>query len=110
LALSYAHQLRPDSIFILSAKYGLLRPEQEIDPYDVTLKDMSSRQAKEWAAGVLEQLGHEADLRSDHFIFLAGEKYRKYLTPRIRSFEVPMTGLRVGEQLQYLSRRVHRGA
>jgi cytoplasmic iron level regulating protein YaaA (DUF328/UPF0246 family) len=106
LALSYARQLRPDSIFILSAKYGLLRPEQEIDPYNVTLNKMPSRQVKEWAERVLKQLEHEADLRTDHFIFLAGERYRKHLMSRIDRYEVPMAGLRIGEQLQYLSRRV----
>jgi hypothetical protein len=50
--LRYAKRLKPDSIFILSAKYGLVELEREIEPYDVTLNDMSSVQIKAWAGNV----------------------------------------------------------
>jgi len=42
LNFAYASSLRPDVLFILSAKYGLVHPEQYIHPYDVTLNNMSS--------------------------------------------------------------------
>lgn len=38
--LRYARSLKPDNIFVLSAKYGLLELETEVDPYNTTLKDM----------------------------------------------------------------------
>ena len=107
LSLSYARQLRPNSIFILSAKYGLVPLTEEIDPYNLTLKDMSSRQVREWADRVLDQLRSYTDIQHDPFIFLAGEKYRKYLIQQMRSFEVPMERLRIGEQLQFLKRRLN---
>jgi hypothetical protein len=35
--MAYAESLRPKRIFILSAKYGLLRPDDLIEPYEQTL-------------------------------------------------------------------------
>ena len=35
--LRYAKSLKPNKIFILSAKYGLVPLEKEIDPYNQTL-------------------------------------------------------------------------
>ena len=102
LNLKYAHKLQPDAIYILSAKYGLLGLDQEIEPYEVTLNNMKSREIKSWADRVIEQLRTVADLRQDHFTLLAGDKYRKYLLPYITSYEVPLQGLRIGEQLQRL--------
>ena len=102
-SLAYAFQLKPDSIYILSAKYGLLNLETEIEPYDLTLNTMPADEIKAWAENVLTQLVQVSDLRADHFIFLAGMKYRKYLTPHIASYEVPMEGLDRYKQLHYLS-------
>lgn len=101
---AYANNLRPDAIFILSAKHGLVLPHKKIEPYDVTLNNMSSREIKDWADRVLCQLVKHANLKRDHFIFLAGNNYRKYLIPDMTSYEVPMEGLPIGKQLQYLSK------
>ncbi len=35
--LKYAEKLKPDDIFVLSAKHGLLPLEKEIEPYNETL-------------------------------------------------------------------------
>ena len=101
-SLAYARQLRPAEIFILSAKYGLVRPDDQIDPYDVTLNTMSLAEVRAWSDGVLGQLQRHADVEHDRFVFLAGDKYRRYLAPRLSSVEVPMEGLRMGEQLRWL--------
>jgi len=73
--LEYAKQRSPDAIYILSARYGLLPLDAEIEPYDQTLKTMSASQVRAWAQRVVEQLAQCADLRNDHFIILAGEAY-----------------------------------
>lgn len=101
--LAYAQKLKPYAIYILSAKHGLLDLETEIEPYDFTLNNMSAGEVKAWAGKVFKQLSKQADIKQDHFIFLAGMKYRKYLTPHISSFEVPLKGMSIGKQLQYLS-------
>jgi len=105
--LRHARSLKPDSIFILSAKHGLLELDREVEPYDTTLNDMPSAQVKAWADQVVEQLKRQADLLSDHFIFLAGEKYRKYLAPHLASYEVPLQGMPIGKQLKYLATPKH---
>ena len=99
-------KLEPDDIYILSAKYGLLELNQEIEPYDLTLNNMSSGQIKFWAIDVLKELKKRANLDHDHFIFLAGQKYRKYLIQHIGSVEIPLQGLTIGKQLQLLKRKL----
>jgi hypothetical protein len=100
--LDYARSLAPDQIFILSAKYGLLGLEEEIEPYNTTLNNMKVQQRREWAQKVLGQLEQIVSLSKDEFIFLAGRKYREYLIPHIRNYDVPMRSMGIGKQLNYL--------
>ena len=67
---------------------------------------MKANKRKAWAKKVVEQLEVHADLQRDHFILLAGERYRRYLLPHLASYEIPLKGLRIGEQLQYLKKQV----
>jgi hypothetical protein len=106
LNLQYAEKLNPDAIFILSAKHGLVALDDEIAPYDVTLSKMRADERKIWANKVIEQLRLHADLQHDHFIVLAGERYRQYLLPRLLSYEIPLKKLLIGKQLQYLKKQV----
>ena len=106
LSLAYANSLNPDKIFILSAKYGLLELEQEIEPYNLTLNSLKDNEIKIWAEKVLEQLRKEADLENDEFIFLAGEKYRRYLIPNIKNYKIPMQNLGIGKQLKFLKEQI----
>jgi len=101
-SLNYALSLKPDKIFILSAKYGLLDLEQEIKPYDKTLNKMSSDEVKEWSENIIKKLRENANLEKDEFIFLAGNKYRKYLIKNIKNYKIPLEGLGIGKQLKYL--------
>jgi cytoplasmic iron level regulating protein YaaA (DUF328/UPF0246 family) len=104
--LQYAKSLNPDKIFILSAKYGLLSLDEEIEPYDITLNKMRSGEIKEWADSVLNQLNKSTDREHDMFIFLAGNNYRKFLLPHLKHYKIPMLGLGIGKQLQWLSRGI----
>jgi len=106
LNLKYAISLNPDLIFILSAKYGVVEPDDEIEPYDFTLNDMRAHEIKTWADSVLRQLQQSGDLQNDRLIFLAGARYRKYLIPYISIYDVPLQGLAIGKQLQFLKSRV----
>lgn len=100
--LQYALQLQPDHIFILSAKYGLVPLDEEIEPYDVTLNNMPAKEVKDWSEGVLRDLARKSDLQQDRFVFLAGAKYRKYLVEHLTYVEIPFEGLTIGRQLQRL--------
>ena len=94
--------------FILSAEYGLLRPDQVVAPYERTLNTMGVDERRAWARKVLDELVPQ--LRGvDRVVILAGERYREFLLPTLRtscvSVEVPMAGLTIGRQLQWLSDR-----
>lgn len=102
LNLRYACSLNPDRIFILSAKYGLLNPDEEISPYNETLNTKSKQEIKLWADEVLKKLKNVGDLERDEFIFLAGERYRKYLVPNIKNYKIPLKGMGIGKQLKFL--------
>jgi len=104
--LRYAKSLNPDKIFILSAEYGLLDLNREIEPYDKTLNKMSSNEIKEWANSVLNQLQKVSDLDKDEFVFLAGNNYRKFLLPHIKNYKIPMLGLGIGKQLKWLTEKI----
>ena len=90
---------------ILSAKHGLVEPTEILNTYNVTLNTMPSDRRRQWAERVL------ADLRrccrvGDRVVILAGEKYREHLVPVLKEWgcrvEVPMKGLGIGRQLQWL--------
>ncbi len=109
-SMQYARTLNPDRIFILSAKHGLLGLETVIEPYDVTLDGKDEAVQKAWAKKVLARLASETSLTGDRFTILAGENYYKYLTPHLRTCEIPMRGLTIEEQLQFLRARLRQSA
>lgn len=91
--------------YILSDKHGLIDPNQIVAPYDVSIKDMSIAERREWAAMVLSQLDKKR-LDADRIVILAGTSYRKYLDGGLRDrfaeVVVPMKGLSIGRQLRWL--------
>ena len=93
--------------FILSAKYGLLSPEQVIAPYERTLNTMGVAARRAWAIRVEAQMDERLPV-TDRIVVLAGIRYREflmdYLERRADVVEVPITGLRSGEQLRWLGR------
>ena len=91
--------------FVVSALYGLVDPEKEIEPYDVTLNRMVVKDRRRWAETTLESL---LEIDTDSFVFLASNKYREFLEGPLQHADyrvyVPMRGLRIGEQLSWLKR------
>jgi hypothetical protein len=90
--------------FILSARFGLVSPEDIIAPYEQTLNRMRVDDRRAWADSVRQQLG-KALPAGTHCVVLAGHRYREFLMQDLReqySVEVPMAGLRIGEQLRWL--------
>lgn len=105
-SLAYARSLKPDCVFILSAKHGVLRLDDEIEPYEQTLNTMGVSSRKAWAEEVLGSLRSMVDLSNDRFVILAGNRYREFLLPHLQHSELPMEGLAFGKQLQWLKERV----
>jgi hypothetical protein len=94
--------------FILSAKYGLVLSNQTLDPYDLTLNKMSIADRHAWADRVKLQMDRE--FRSYHTIVVfAGLGYRKLLMDYLKkrwTVEIPLEGLGIGKQLQWLAHHV----
>jgi hypothetical protein len=105
-SLSYALTLDPDDIVILSAKYYVIPLDKIIAPYDKTLLNMPKDEANEWGVKVLSILADKYNLEEDKFIILAGEKYRKYITPQMNHWEAPLKGLRIGQQLAWYVKKL----
>lgn len=107
-AAAYAEK-HADAWYILSAKYGLVSPDQNIAPYDETLNRMPASARRAWAQRVIKDLrGHLKP--GDRVIFLAGARYRENLVAHIQKLgctaEIPMQGLRIGEQKRWLKEQL----
>lgn len=101
-SLLYAESLKPNKIYILSAKYGLLELNDIISPYNLTLNEMTERERKLWAYKVIKQCeAKEVDFQ-EKAIFLCGANYRKYVMQKFKNSEAPLGKLSIGKQLQFL--------
>ena len=90
---------------ILSARHGLVWPDETVVPYETTLGTMPAAQRRRWADRVLASLvPHLASVRT--IAMLAGRTYRQLLVPELLErgvdVQVPMKGLAQGKQLQWL--------
>lgn len=92
--------------FVLSALYGLVRPDEVISPYDHTLKRLGVADRRAWSEMVLRQIGPLLG-QTPRVVFFAGQRYREFLVEplleRGLDVEIPMEGLTRGEQLAWLS-------
>src|SRR5205085_8135304 len=91
------------------AKYGLLAPDEIIDPYDLTLKGASRQFKLDWAKRVDGQIRSSIG-RTKYFIVLAGDDYYAPLTEvgahDPLSFLAPMQGLSLGNRLAFLNQSI----
>jgi hypothetical protein len=104
--LEYAELLRPDKIFILSAKYGLLSLDEIIEPYNITLNMMTQKEIMGWSKHVLNSLERISDLKKDEFVFLAGNNYRKYIVSHLSIYKIPMEHVGLFYQSAWLKREI----
>jgi cytoplasmic iron level regulating protein YaaA (DUF328/UPF0246 family) len=104
--LQYAENLAPDKILILSSKYGVLRLDEEKEPYDVELRKKTVRERIIWAENIVKQLKKECDIDHDHFVLLAIDLYLEYIQFSIKHKEIPMQGLNRGRKLAWLDKHL----
>jgi hypothetical protein len=104
-ALAYA-KAHFDHVYILSAKYGVIHPDQIIDygNYDKPLKKMSKKEREEWYQLVKKQM-QELNLPKP-YVFFTGHLY--YYVDENYQFEgeKPLEGLSIGKQLQWFNNRM----
>lgn len=106
---AYAQKLNPDHIYILSAKYFVVDLDEEISPYDVTLKDMNADEKREWVDNVLKKMDEKGIDRNEKTIFLAGHAYLDYLVEHFSDYSIPYqdAGLEgIGHILHWLDEQI----
>jgi len=91
---------------ILSAKYGLLEPEQSVAPYDVALAELTASARRAWGEQIVQALQARFDsLDGMTFDVHAGAAYRSAIAPRLRelgaTIDQPLLGLTMGRQLSW---------
>jgi len=95
-----------DRWFILSAEYGLLDPARVVEPYEKTLNRMPRAERRRWSETVFAELARQCD-PGDEITVIAGQRYREGLVPlllrRGHRVHVPMEGMPIGRQLQWLT-------
>ncbi|MEI8148700.1 MAG: DUF6884 domain-containing protein [Actinomycetes bacterium] len=95
------------SWWILSAKYGLVHPDDLIDPYDFSLNSVRTADRRAWSAHVLASLEDRAQLHVGDIVEIhAGSNYRDFglmegLQAKGLTVEVPTKGLGIGFQFQF---------
>jgi len=105
--LAYAERLRPSKTYILSALHGLVDLEQELDPYDVTLRTLpepyrtqhpnvrvlTDAELEQWAIEVISALQSRHNLDLTRFTVLADNDYIEPIRHAFRHIEDPLAGV-----------------
>ena len=97
--------------YSLSAKLGLVAPDQVIEPYDQPLNRMPIAERRAWAQRVRDQMDEQlpsGPSEAVRCIVLAGSRYREFLMEYLNGrfvVEIPMERLAIGKQLQWLTKR-----
>jgi hypothetical protein len=90
---------------ILSAKLGLVLPEEIIEPYNLTLAKTPKDYREEWDARIIQALSELPDRYSDIKV-LAGKHYLGWVKDCPTLVSLPLDGLGIGQRLQFLKRAV----
>jgi hypothetical protein len=96
--------------FILSARWGLVRPDEWLSPYELRLDDMSRAYRAAWGAWVAARLEQEVSDVSGMVVEIhAGQSYLEPLSQPLRdlgvSIRTPLTGLSHGQRLAWYDAR-----
>jgi len=105
-ARQYAQE-RCSRWFILSAKHGLVLPDQHLAPYDEALHGLKPAERQAWANRVLNRFLPLVPT-SSHVVFLAGDPYRDPLSDLLGQAgyqaSAPLSALGIGSQVAWLQR------
>lgn len=109
LMVSAYAERHSDTWFVLSAKYGLVRPAHVIEPYEQTLNTVGVGERRAWAQLVHGQMVRAGLLQpGTHFLWLAGRRYMADLASLLSEFPQsdPLQGIGIGQRLAWLTRAI----
>ena len=102
--------------FVLSAKHGLVGPDEEVDSYDFKLATQGASTRRRWSEDVLKAIQQRfGEVRGKRVEIHAGAAYRDSgLVQGLRSagaqVAVPLEGIALGEQLAHYASAEHGAA
>ncbi len=108
-ALECADSMKPDAVYILSAKHHLVKPETKLRNYNMLLSKQPAAYRREWADKVLEQLREEGvDLEKDRIVFLTGKAYYANLVKHIKHICIVGEGMPIGRKMSEFNRIIRK--
>ena len=91
----------PGQWLILSARYGLVEPDQVLAPYDLSLRQLTARQREAWGDRIAIELTDRFPAGTVLW-FHAGALYRDAIAPVVaHQVRFPLAGLGIGQQLAW---------
>lgn len=90
---------------ILSARHGVVQPDEILGPYDDTLNTATRAQLAAWDARVLQQLG---PLAEQPLTVFGGARYRGWTAGR--DVWNPLVGMGIGSQKAWLAAQIREAA
>ncbi len=109
LAIKYAERFFPDSWTILSAKYGFVLPDEMIENYDETFRNI--RITDNLVLKLRQQAEKKGLLRHDVILVIGGRAYCEVCRRVFHDRKVltPLEGRGLGEMIRILSRCLKTG-
>lgn len=107
-ARRYAERVSGGHWWILSAKHGLVEPDNILEPYDESLIGKRKDQRQDWATWIFNLIRWTNEVQpGDTIIVLAGDTYTEFLVPELKRagihVQTPLRGLGIGEQLHWFT-------
>lgn len=101
--------LKANSVFILSARYYVVKPGQYLEMYEETLVGKSVGWRRWWADQVLADLKMYGLLDGCHtWHLLAGKNYIEFIEDSLSGeVHTPLVGLGIGEQQAWLKKQIN---
>lgn len=111
-AVRYAEQ-RCDAWVILSAKRGLLGPDDITEPYELRLSELAPQEQAAWAALVVRELRARYAGVAVEYIGLAGSEYMGVLVAEMRRQglpipQQPLLGLNIFDRRSWFKKELSR--
>jgi hypothetical protein len=100
-ALAYCRD-RYDLILIASAKHGIITCDKILEPYNLSLYDISKTDVVAWGQECAKQI---QAIRPNTVTFFTGKIYLKYITPYLSDVKIytPLEGMGMGDRLKFFS-------
>lgn len=98
-------------VFILSAKHGLVGPDDVLEPYDLKLTDLPLKARLDWAQMIGRRLSEILQWAIPAMEIHAGAVYASYVAHSLEqlgdvpSITNPCQGMQIGERLHYYKER-----